>query len=56
MTLAKAKLIESELGKLTSLLRQNRIEVAWSLADILGFNPKVTMHRLNMDPNVKVVM
>ena len=45
-------LLISELqGKLIHFLKQNQDVFAWSHEDILGIDPRVMSHRLNIDPN-----
>lgn len=39
--------------KLITCLRDNHDIFAWSIDDLKGIYPRITVHRLNMDPTVK---
>ncbi|KAL2226624.1 UNVERIFIED_CONTAM: Retrovirus-related Pol polyprotein from transposon [Sesamum indicum] len=49
-----ASMKEKEMAMI-SLLRENMDVFAWSPSDFTGINPKVIVHRLNVDPTVRPV-
>lgn len=42
--------------RMTELLRDSKVVFAWTLADMLGLNPSMVVHRLNLDPNAKKII
>lgn len=55
-TLARAKLIEPEVPRMTEQLMKNKIEFAWILVDMLGLDASVTIHKLNLNRNAKAIV
>lgn len=51
-----AELTEPEMIRMTELLKENRSELASIPMDMLGLDPIVAVHRLNLDPNAKKVV
>lgn len=41
---------------MTNLLRENIGEFTWSPTDMLGLDRNVAIHKLNIDPNAKIVV
>lgn len=56
VTLTEEEFIKAKLGDLTSLIRHNRAKFVYSLTNMLGLDLKVIVHRLNIDPNTKVMV
>src|SRR6187397_1022810 len=46
--------VEVEM-KLIACLRDNSDVFAWSTDDLKGIDPRITVHRLNMDPSIKYI-
>ena len=55
VTFVGATLEEPLRGKLVKFLQENSDVFAWSAADMLGIEPKLITHKLNVDPNRKTV-
>lgn len=51
--MARVELIEIKVARIIELLEENKREFAWSPVDILGLNPNVAIHLLDLDPNTK---
>ncbi|XP_019183957.1 PREDICTED: uncharacterized protein LOC109178861 [Ipomoea nil] len=46
-----ADLLPAEVEKLMRILRQFKIALGWSIADVKGINPSICMHRILMEEN-----
>ena len=48
-------LSEKERGRLVALLKEYKDVFAWSYQEMPGLSPNLVMHKLKVDPNVKLV-
>ena len=48
-------LLEKEKRRLIALLKEYKDVFAWDYEEILGLDPKVVTHMLNIDPKAKLV-
>lgn len=55
-TMVGGELTGIERAKIAELLVQNKSEFAWVLADMLGLNPRVAVHKLPIDPHAHMVV
>ncbi|KAK4382984.1 hypothetical protein Sango_2820400 [Sesamum angolense] len=50
LTRIGSQLSPTLVGRLTTLLRENTDVFAWSTPDLVGINPNIAVHSLNLDP------
>ena len=55
VTFIGATLEEPLRGKLVKFLQENSDVFAWSATDMPGIDPELITHKLNVDPNRKIV-
>ena len=48
-------LLEEEKRRLIALLKEYKDVFAWDYEEILGLDPKVVTHKLDVDPEAKLV-
>lgn len=53
--MAKTELMKIKVAQMTELFKENRGEFAWSLVDMPGLDPNMDIHKLNLDPNAKII-
>ncbi|XP_073290992.1 uncharacterized protein [Primulina huaijiensis] len=49
------RLTEEQEERLTTILREHKTAIGWTLADIKGINPSIFMHRIRLEDDAKSV-
>ncbi|XP_073033722.1 uncharacterized protein [Primulina eburnea] len=49
------RLTEEQEDRLTTILREHKTAIGWTLADIKGINPSICMHRIRLEDDAKSV-
>ena len=53
LVVISAALTELEEQKLLEILKKYKEEIAWSIEDLKGINPSISMHKILLEDNAK---